>query len=47
MVVTTYMIHQIARDTNKEQSAKETDIEILESFLKSLDKFDDNQKIIS
>lgn len=47
MVITTYMIHQITLEANKEKSAKVSDTEILESFLKNMDKFENNQKIIS
>jgi hypothetical protein len=41
------MIHQITLEANKEKTSKESDAKILESFLKNLDKFDNNQKIIS
>jgi len=47
MVITTHMIHQITLKANKEKAAKELDAKILESFLKNLDKFENNQKIIS
>jgi hypothetical protein len=47
MVITTHMIHQITLEANKEKSAKVSDTKILESFLKNMDKFENNQKIIS
>jgi hypothetical protein len=47
MVITTHMIHQIIRDANREKTDKVSDADILESFLKKMDKFENNQKIIS
>lgn len=47
MVITTHMIHQITLEANKEKTDKVSDAKILESFLKKMDKFDSNQKIIS
>lgn len=41
------MIHQITLEANKDKADKVSDTEILKSFLKKLDKFENNQKIIS
>jgi hypothetical protein len=47
MVITTHMIHQMASEAKKDRTLEDTDLEIIQSFLKNSENFDEKQKIIS
>ncbi len=45
MVITTHMIHQMAREAKND--AENSDAKIIELFLKNSQEFEENQKAIS
>jgi len=45
MVITTHMIHQMAREAKND--AENSDVKIIELFLKNSQEFEEKQKVIS
>jgi len=47
MVITTHMIHQITHEVKNDKVPKNPDSDIIESFLKNAQEFEENQKVTS
>ena len=47
MVITTHMIHQMARESKNDKVPENLDFKIIESFLKNSQEFEENRKAIS
>lgn len=47
MVITTHMIHQISNDAKNDKIPENPDSQIIKSFLKNSEEFEENQKVIS